>query len=91
MVMEYNLKQSKLLLNPAKRENIMKNKHAIDTRIARICAFCKHWYDPTHQHIAPKNPMSGIWYFDKSAKALCLKYNITKQSNASCSKFEKRV
>jgi hypothetical protein len=69
----------------------MKTTHSIDTRIAKICAFCKHWHDPMFQHISPKNPKSGIWYFDKDAKAMCLKYSILKQSTASCPKFEKRV
>ena len=65
--------------------------NAIDTRIVKICAFCKYWYDPTNQHIKPKNPMSGIWYFDKNAKSQCMLNSTKKRSDSGCNKFDKKV
>lgn len=66
-------------------------KASINANIAKICAFCKHWHDPAFLLIKPKQAQANVWEFDTQSKALCLKYNILKQAQASCSKFEKRV
>jgi hypothetical protein len=57
----------------------------------KICAFCKYWYDPTNQHIKPKNPMGGFWEFDDKAVCKCLMLSLPKRANASCPKYEAKV
>lgn len=56
-----------------------------------VCAFCKYWYDPTNEHIAPKFPKSNIWEYDPSAICKCLKSNTNKRAILSCPKYECKV
>ena len=58
-------------------------------RGTKICAFCKHWYDPTNSAIAPKNSISGIWTYEKKTKRKCMIMNYDKPGGAlGCPKFE---
>jgi hypothetical protein len=58
-----------------------------NVKYARLCAFCKFWYDPTNAHIKPRNPMGGFWEYDAQAVSLCQIWSLKKRSNASCPKF----
>ena len=35
-----------------------------NVKYARLYAFCKYWYDPTHEHMKPKSPAGGFWEYD---------------------------
>lgn len=56
-----------------------------------FCAFCKHWYDPTNSHIAPKRPQNNLWEFDRTAKCKCMIYGVEKNAYSSCLKYECKV
>ncbi len=56
----------------------------------RLCAFCKHWYDPANTFIRPLFGKDR-WEYDETAKALC---NIKKKEMkafANCSEYEQKV
>lgn len=57
-----------------------------------VCAFCKHWYDPTFSHIRPLK--IGIkmdwWEYDYDAKSLCKVWRKDKPAHNCCSKFERK-
>jgi len=53
----------------------------------RKCAFCKYWYDPTNQAIAPKAPNIGLWEYNPRLKAKCLSRNSETDSFYGCSRF----
>ena len=56
----------------------------------KICAFCRHWYDPTNSAIRPKN--GGFWEFDNNVRKRCMKkVGYETQSWASCTEFECKV
>lgn len=51
------------------------------------CAFCKYWYDPTCEMIAPST--AGRWKYKMGGKRPCrLKKNVEMKSSISCSNFE---
>ncbi|WP_294145091.1 hypothetical protein [uncultured Selenomonas sp.] len=54
----------------------------------RKCAFCKHWYDPTNQAIAPKSSAAGFWEYDPRQKKKCLVRNMETESFYGCNRFE---
>lgn len=56
-----------------------------------VCAFCKHWYDPTNSHINPKYPKNNLWEYDHSAKCKCLVHNVDKSAYSNCLKYECKV
>jgi hypothetical protein len=58
---------------------------------ARLCAFCKYWYDPTNAYIKPRNPRGGFWEYDPNARAVCQIWGLPKRANAACPKFEPKV
>lgn len=58
---------------------------------AKICAFCKKWYDPANTHIKPKNILGGFWEYDEKAKSICAVTGTPKRSNSGCNKFEIKV
>lgn len=55
----------------------------------KICAFCRHWYDPTNSCIQPQSRIR--WLFDKSAQRKCLKKNLPMQSWAGCKYHESKL
>ncbi|MCD8090151.1 MAG: hypothetical protein LUD81_05925 [Clostridiales bacterium] len=60
-------------------------------KTAKICAFCKHWFDPACSAIKPVSPVSGLWEVDGTMKKACLKRNgIERKADFSCSNFEKK-
>jgi len=56
-----------------------------------LCAFCKHWYDPTNSTIAPKNVVGGFWEYDDTVWNVCKITGAKKPSGGSCSKYECKV
>lgn len=52
------------------------------------CAFCKYWYDPVNRAISPRNPKFNIWEYDEKCKMKCLKKNLDRKANATCSQYE---
>lgn len=62
-----------------------------NVKSCRFCAFCTFWYDPTNQHIAPKNPLGGFWMFDGNAKAMCTYHGTMRLSYATCQKFQNKI
>lgn len=66
----------------------MSNMKTIGSK-TRMCAFCKHWYDPAGACIRPKSP--NFWEYDPDAKNKCLIIGVTKPSWTSCNKFESKL
>ena len=59
----------------------------VNVKHTKMCAFCKHWYDPTNSAIAPKSPNIGLWELkDKNQKCMCLKRNLPMLATAFCSR-----
>lgn len=56
----------------------------------RVCAFCKHWYDPACTHIRPTgDPFMKWWEYDKDVKSMCeIKHKEQYSQNFGCSKYE---
>ncbi len=52
------------------------------------CAFCRHWYDPTNEHISPVNPKINLWKFDEKVRCKCLLSNLERLGGQKCSKYE---
>lgn len=59
--------------------------------VSKMCAFCKHWYDPTNECIAPKAPTIKVWSYDNTAIRQCTKRGIRTRSNSSCNKYEGKL
>ena len=59
---------------------------SIRAKTCRLCAFCKHWYDPGNAAIRPKNPALGLWEYDEKAKSHCenFDYKPLRKSTQSC-------
>ena len=55
----------------------------------RKCAFCKMWYDPTNQHIRPKN--KSYWEYDNNAECKCLRTNAMRKGYQYCHYFESKM
>jgi len=56
------------------------------------CAFCKHYFDPTFEVIAPKRGMKDVWEYERGVKKPCLlRNNREMQSQMTCPKFEVRI
>lgn len=47
---------------------------------SRLCAFCKHWYDPANLAIRPQNTVAGAWLYEDSVWNICQLYNAKKKS-----------
>ena len=62
-----------------------------NVKYARLCAFCKYWYDPVNAHIKPRQPQGGFWEYDPNAVNVCQLWGLKKRANASCPKFEAKV
>jgi hypothetical protein len=58
---------------------------------ARLCVFCKFWYDPTNAYMKPRNPAGGFWEYDPQAVAVCQQWGLKKRSNSSCPKFQPKI
>lgn len=66
-------------------------KQSTNVKIFKKCAFCKYWYDPTNEHIAPKTPSSNIWMYETSVRCKCLKRNTTMSATNVCAHYECKV
>lgn len=63
----------------------------LDSNKVQRCAFCKHWYDVTNEHIKPQDPKHGYWKFDPHAHCMCLKRNLNMAGGMRCDKFECKI
>jgi len=66
-------------------------KQAVNLKNFKKCAFCKYWYDPTNEHIAPKAPNINVWTYETSARCKCIKRNLTMSSTNSCAHYDCKV
>lgn len=57
----------------------------VNLRAARICAFCKYWWDPASRYVMPRNAL--WWTVDAAAKCRCMKKESETQAQASCGMF----
>lgn len=64
---------------------------AANVKISKMCAFCKHWYDPTNSAITPKAPQIGLWQYDEKAVHKCLVRGINMPARQMCKNFECKV
>jgi hypothetical protein len=62
-----------------------------NVKYARLCVFCKYWYDPTNAYLKPRNPRGGFWEYEQNATAICQQWGLKKRANASCPKFELKL
>ena len=53
------------------------------------CAFCTKWYDPTNQHIRPKN--KSYWEYDDKAESMCLRTSTKRKGYQYCPYFECKI
>ena len=60
-------------------------------RGTKICAFCKHWFDPTCSAIEPVRPSIGLWHYDNTAVKRCGMDGMLHKSFGSCRNFENKV
>lgn len=59
-----------------------------NVKSTRICAFCKHWYDPTNSAVEPQNTVAGFWKYDPNVREKCLKTNLERAAWTSCGQYE---
>ncbi|WP_304279497.1 hypothetical protein [Phascolarctobacterium succinatutens] len=55
------------------------------------CAFCKYWNDPANRCIRPKFANVGLWEYDNSAEAVCLKKGMKYKAFNSCQDYECKI
>jgi hypothetical protein len=78
-----------ICINHKKGGKIM-GKRLVDIRTVKVCAFCKHWYDPTNSAISPK--IGHLWEFDTEMYAKCMKNNLMRRiSFQVCNMFERKM
>jgi len=53
------------------------------------CAFCKYYYDPLNEAIAPKRGQNGVWEYETNVMKPCNKLsNRDVASQSACHRFE---
>ncbi|MBR1865569.1 MAG: hypothetical protein IJ801_03590 [Lachnospiraceae bacterium] len=60
----------------------------VNIRNARLCAFCRHWYDSTNSAIQPMNPRSVYWEYDPQAEQMCMEKNRKRRGFEACWKYK---
>lgn len=61
-----------------------------NSKSKKICAFCKHWYDPTNSAIKPHAPKLNIWIYDDKVEKMCMKRGFEMRSGKFCGAFENK-
>lgn len=61
----------------------------ININSARVCAFCKYWWDPACKYIAPHN--ASTWVVDRNAKCRCIKKNVDTIAMATCNLYRCKI
>lgn len=70
----------------------MKYVYCVTSSNAKICPFCKHWYDPANSAIEPKLLSRTNWTVDTDIKSKCMKKNYpTRSIHGGCREFESKV
>ena len=57
------------------------SKAATNINAAKICAFCKYWWDPACKYIMPH--LNTQWYYDNTARCRCIKRNVDMPAHSS--------
>lgn len=57
----------------------------------KVCAFCKHWYDPSSAAIRPKQVKAGLWEYDHDKENICMACKFKRHAWQRCSKFESKL
>ena len=57
----------------------------------KVCAFCKHWYDPSNSAIRPKNIRVQQWEYDHEAESVCMDCKFKRKTWQRCNKFESKI
>ena len=60
-----------------------------NVQINKMCALCKYWDDPKHEHAEPSSP--GHWIVEPFAQEKCLKDGFLKYVNQCCPRFSIRT
>lgn len=55
----------------------------------KVCAFCRHWYDPANSAITPK--FAGLWEYEHGIKRMCNIRKIETYSQFKCSNYELKI
>lgn len=64
-------------------------KTAVNIQSARVCAFCKYWWDPCCKYIMPHTQTQ--WYYDSSVKCRCIKKGVDMPAFSQCSMFRMKI
>lgn len=69
----------------------MGNMAPANPKHGKMCAFCRHWYDPTNSCIKPQFP--NRWLYDRTAKRKCTKkcVEVPSWAGTSCRYYEGKV
>lgn len=68
-------------------DGIMQSQISLSS--AKVCGFCKYWWDPACRYIAPKN--GDAWLIDRNAKCMCIKKNVETIAMAFCSFYRCKI
>lgn len=63
----------------------------LNSASGKVCAFCKHWYDPANAAIRPKQVRVGHWEYDRDAENVCMDWKRNRHSWQHCKKFESKL
>lgn len=61
---------------------------AVDAKASKKCAFCKYWYDPKNEAIAPRRPRINLWEVDDKSIKKCLLHGYEMRSVQHCAQYE---
>ena len=62
----------------------------LNCRYAKVCGFCKNYYDPANETIKPR-PGKDFFEIDIKTKRKCMVSGLMKCANNSCNKFERKI
>ena len=61
---------------------------SFNSKMTRICAFCKNWFDPGCTAIKPRS--GDFFEIDDKVKKRCMICKLDKNALSSCGKFESK-
>ena len=65
-------------------------KIAVNPSMTKMCAFCRHFHDPSRKGAVPK-PGSVLYVVDSSVRCPCtIRLNMLRSANCSCSQFKRK-
>ncbi len=60
----------------------------------KICALCKYWNDPANSALTLKDPIIGLWEYEREAKNYCTKgvyKSLRPAYSMACSEYECKI